>query len=434
MALQKYTLHDGSVIWGFENEADLKSYVAAEGAKSTLSHDAGGSGGRPLGEGLKGYFEEAARERKAMTMTVADIFRYGKTLALGAINPKQSMADVLDILTLTDEIRQNIVKGFGVGGGLMDDFIESTVYAAQEFQGFALTANDAFEVLSKTVQELGRNMQIPPSTLADFTKLQYLYDGLDAGVLIGEFDKIGMESKAASEATLDAIQGAQVLGATTSKFLPAVTKEISKINTYGFKNGVNGLAKMVAEAQILGLNFGEVISLADKLYNPEAAVELAANLQMIGGAANEMLDPFQLMYMAQNDVESLQKSIVETAKSAVQFNEETGRFEIGSPEARMRLKAQADALGMDFQTLADSAIKAQKRTAAITELGAMTQLSEKDRELIASMADIGEGGEFQLTLGKETINFDDLEARMRTDSSIMQKISEQASKDKKEYG
>ena len=149
------------------------------------------------------------------------------------------------------------------------------------------------------------------------TKLQFLYEGLDAGNLVGEFDKIGMGTQAAADATVDAIQGAQSMGAVTSKFLPAVTKEIEKINTYGFKNGVDGLAKMVAESQILGLNFGEVISLADKLYSPEAAVELAAELQMIGGAANEMLDPFQLMYMAQNDVEGLKDAIVDTAQSAV---------------------------------------------------------------------------------------------------------------------
>ena len=58
----------------------------------------------------------------------------------------------------------------------------------------------------------------------------------------------------------------------------------------------------------------------------------------------------------------------------------------------------------------------------------MTALSEKDRELIASMADIGEGGEFQLTLGDETINFDDLEERMRQDTSLLTKVQEQSSK------
>ena len=425
---KKYEDKNGKEFYGFESEADLKSYVTQQ--KSESSFETGtSSGGVEIGAGLQGLFENMAKERKAMDMQISDVIRYTKQTAGGAIkNRKETFSDLMDILTLTDDIRQNIVKGFGLGGGLMDDFVATTVYAAQEFEGFALTANDAFEVMSNTVKELGRTIAVPPSALADLTKLQFLYEGLDAGNLVGEFDKIGMGTQAAADATVDAIQGAQSMGAVTSKFLPAVTKEIEKINTYGFKNGVDGLAKMVAESQILGLNFGEVISLADKLYSPEAAVELAAELQMIGGAANEMLDPFQLMYMAQNDVEGLKDAIVDTAQSAVQFNNETGQFEIGSPESRMRLKAQAEAMGMDFQDLANSAIKAKKRTAAITELGSMTALSEKDRELIASMADIGEGGEFQLTLGDETINFDDLEERMRQDTSLLTKVQEQSSK------
>ncbi len=426
---KKYTDVNGNEFYGFETEADLRAYVSAESSRTSLDRGTS-SGGETIGVGMKGMLENMAKERKAMDMAVEDIYRYGNLATGGIIQKRQeAFADVIDILTLTDEIRQNIVKSFGVGGGLMDDFVATTVYAAQEFEGFALTANDAFEVLSSTVQELGRNIAIPPSALADLTKLEFLYEGLDAGQLVAEFDKIGMGTQAAAESTVDAIQGAQSLGAVTSKFLPAVTKEIEKINTYGFKNGVDGLAKMVAESQILGLNFGEVISLADKLYSPEAAVELAAELQMIGGAANEMLDPFQLMYMAQNDVEGLKDAIVETAESAVQFNNETGQFEIGSPESRMRLKAQAEAMGMSFQDLANSAIKAKKRTAAITELGQFAGLNEKDRELIASMADIGEGGEFQLTLGDETINFDDLEERMRQDTSLLTKIQEQSSKE-----
>ena len=427
-APKKYTDRDGKVFYGFESEADLKAYVSSESSKTNLDRSTS-TGGMKIGAGMQGMLENFAKERKAMDLQVQDIYRYGKMVTGGAIKKRQeAFSDVIDILTLTDEIRQNIVKSFGIGGGLMDDFVATTVYAAQEFEGFALTANDAFEVLSSTVQELGRNIAIPPSALADLTKLEYLYEGLDAGQLVGEFDKIGMGSKAAADATVDAIQGAQSMGAVTSKFLPAVTKEIEKINTYGFKNGVDGLAKMVAESQILGLNFGEVISLADKLYSPEAAVELAAELQMIGGAANEMLDPFQLMYMAQNDVDGLKDSIIETAQSAVQFNNETGQFEIGSPESRMRLKAQAEAMGMDFQDLANSAIKAKKRTAAITELGQFAALSKEDKELIASMADIGEGGEFELTLGDETIDFGDLEERMREDTSLLSKIQEQSSK------
>ena len=163
---KKYEDKNGKTFYGFESEADLKTYVKTENADSFGAGTS--SGAVEIGAGLQGLFENMAKERKAMDMQLSDVIRYTKQTAGGAVvNRKETFSDLMDILTLTDDIRQNIVKGFGLGGGLMDDFVATTVYAAQEFEGFALTANDAFEVLESTVQELGRTIAIPPSALAD---------------------------------------------------------------------------------------------------------------------------------------------------------------------------------------------------------------------------------------------------------------------------
>jgi len=209
--------------------------------------------------------------------------------------------------------------------------------------------------------------------------------------------------------------------------LPTVQANISKINTYGFKNGVDGLTEMVAKAQVLGFEMSNVLLVADKAFTPEGAIEMASKLQMIGGAASELLDPFQLMYMAQNDVEGLMDSLTKTAEAAVTFNKETGEFGI-SPAERLRLKAVADATGADYNNLADTAVKAAKRTQAIGKLGGIPQLSEQDKELIASMSDIDASGEFLVRLGTEDIQFDDLAAELAEHPEMIDKLRQQSEK------
>ena len=285
-----------------------------------------------------------------------------------------SMEAYLDILSLTDQMRKDIISGIGMDEIFMDDLILGVTDVATELAGFALTVNDVQAVLLELATQTGRAFMIPKEALANAVKLKELYN-IDMSSVISEFDKIGVGSLEATETTNRAIATAGRYGATVSKFLPKVEQNISKINTYGFKNGVDGLTRMVAESQILGYNFDNVMQMADKAFTPEGAIEMAARLQMIGGAASELLDPFQLMYMAQNDVEGLMLALQKTAETAVTFNKETGEFGI-SPGERMRLKALAEATGQDYENLAETAIKAAKRTQAIGKLGGIPELSE----------------------------------------------------------
>ena len=342
-----------------------------------------------------------------------------------------SMEAYLDILSLTDQMRKDIISGIGMDEIFMDDLILGVTDVAAELGGFALTVNDVQEVLVELATQTGRAFMIPKEALANAVKLKELYN-IDMSSVISEFDKIGVGSLEATETTNRAIATAGRYGATVSKFLPKVEQNISKINTYGFKNGVDGLTRMVAESQILGYNFDNVMQMADKAFTPEGAIEMAARLQMIGGAASELLDPFQLMYMAQNDVEGLMLALQKTAETAVTFNKETGEFGI-SPGERMRLKALAEATGQDYENLAETAIKAAKRTQAIGKLGGIPELSEDDKTLIASMADIQPGGEFKVRLGKDELSFDELRATIIEEDGkqggIMDKLRTQTEKD-----
>ena len=131
-----------------------------------------------------------------------------------------------------------------------------------------------------------------------------------------------------------------------------VNKNLKLMTSYNFKDGVKGLSNMVAQAQALRIDMSTTVNLADKLMSPEAAIETAAGFQMLGGAIGKLGDPFQLLHMAQTDMEGLQDSVVGMAAASVSFNEDTGEFDIAVTEM-YRLREAAELAGMGYEEMTD---------------------------------------------------------------------------------
>lgn len=345
---------------------------------------------------------------------------------------KQRLLALRELNALADSIRKNLTTNIGMTEGMMDMTTSVITLASGQLEGFNLTANDIMETLATTMETVGRQLSIPPTILADMTKIDSLFGEVSAD-FVANFDKIGSGAFEATNAIKNTVLVAQNMGLTVSTLLPDVAKNIDKINTYGFKNGVAGLTQMVAQGQRLGLTMDSVLKVSDKAFSPEGAIDMAAQLQMIGGAAGELLDPFQLMYMAQNDVEGLQEAIVKSTESAVTFNEQTGEFGI-PPAERMRLQKTAEAMGISYEELAETAVRNAKRTQALAQFDVGGNIDERTQELIAGMAEVGPGGKMSITVEDEkgqaqTILLEELNDKMASNPRLLEKIQDQANRD-----
>jgi hypothetical protein len=407
---------------------DLKKKVAdLENQLSSGSRNYSGAGGIGSATSL---FTNLEKEVRQANLTMDETIGILQTMATGG--PNQRILAFRELNALADGFRKTLTKNIGMTEGMMDQTTDVILYASGQLDGFALTANDVLETLEDTMSTVGRQLSIPPSVLADMSKIDSLFGEVSAD-FVANFDKIGSGAFAATQAIQDTVLVAQNMGLTVSKLLPDVAKNISKINTYGFKNGVQGLTSMVAQSQRLGLSMEGVLAVSDKAFSPEGAIEMAAQLQMIGGATAELLDPFQLMYMAQNDVEALGESIVEMTESAVNFDAATGEFGL-TPSDRMRLKKQAEALGLDYEELAETAIRNAKRTQALAQFDIGGNIDERTAELISGMAEVGPGGKMSISIADEsgeaqTYLLEDLNQLMRENPELLKNIEEQANKD-----
>jgi hypothetical protein len=117
---------------------------------------------------------------------------------------------------------------------------------------------------------------------------------------------------------------------------------------------------------------------------------MASGMQMLGGNIGALGDPFKLLYMAQNDVEGLQNEFIKVAAASAEYNKETGQFKIGTQQM-YRLKEMADQLGMKYEDVARSAISARKEQEVMSQTSFSTGMSEEDKRLLASMAEVKDG-------------------------------------------
>ena len=181
------------------------------------------------------------------------------------------------------------------------------------------------------------------------------------------------------------------LGLNSKRITEELSKNLGKLNEYGFANGVQGLNRMVQKSAEFRMNMQNVFTIADKVMSPEAAIELTANLQVLGGAIGDFNDPLKLMYMATNNVEGLQDSLIGAASGLATYNKEQGRFEVTGVNLR-RAKEMANQLGITVGDLNKTAVVAQERLLANTELLSRGfKIESKDKEFITNMAQMKDG-------------------------------------------
>jgi hypothetical protein len=125
--------------------------------------------------------------------------------------------------------------------------------------------------------------------------------------------------------------------------------------------------------------------------DPSNAIDMVANLQVIGGAFGDLNDPLKLMYDATNNVEALQDSLIKAASGLATYNQEQGRFEILGINQR-RVRDMAAAMGVDYRELTKSAIASQERMLANNDLMAKGfSIPEKDKEFITNLSKMDNG-------------------------------------------
>lgn len=227
------------------------------------------------------------------------------------------------------------------------------------------------------------------------------------GKMIGGFTQLGFSQAKSVNILNKTVAIAKSFGVDAKKLTGTVNENIKLAQTYGFKGGVEGLTKMAAQAQRLGIDIQKAVSVSEGILDggPEEAMKIASELQAIGGNIGALGDAGQLMHMAMYDMEGLQDQITKASAASVTFNEQTGEFKI-SGEEMLRLRQQAKALGLSYADVSQSAINLRKEQEIMSRVPFLSSFSEEERNLVASLAEIGPGGTVSLNIPGMTETLD----------------------------
>jgi len=312
-----------------------------------------------------------------------------------------SMKDaMLGVINLTDfatfkeldELSNTIQQNFGLARGRVSEFKTAIADAAPELAKMGYTQQESADLIADSMDGLKTSALLSTKTLTEMGAVSKV-TGLDVKDLTEGFRSVGISMQKVGDEMKEVTNYARSVGMSVKSISTGVQQNIEKINLYNFDNGVQGLAKMAATSERFGLSMNNTFRIAEELFSPENAINMAAGLQRLGVASSALLDPLRAMDLAQNDPEALQKEIVNLSKEFTTFNEKTGKMEI-LPGAQRRLREVAKELNIDAAEFAKMSIQAGDFDRKLKQIR-MPSLAEGDdatKELIASMAQLDSSG------------------------------------------
>lgn len=322
-------------------------------------------------------------------------------LAQGGLNPieilksgaGQAFEAIVDQLKMESELLSEVNSKVGISGELSDGLRKDMVAASVEASKYGVTLKDIGDLYTGMSEKSGKfaiinrdliEKSVPVATALSKTMSEY-------ADTISEFEKVGLGMDKTNKLLEQTTVRSTSLGLSAKKIATDIQTNISKLNEYGFQNGYKGLEKMAQKAAEFRMEMSSVTAIADKVFSPEGAIDMAANLQVLGGAMGDFNDPIKLMYNATNNVGGLQDALIGAAQGLATYNQEQGRFEITGVNLR-KSKEMAAALGISMGELGKTAIAAAERSSAATALMSNAfDIPDDQKEFLTNMSRMQDG-------------------------------------------
>ena len=295
------------------------------------------------------------------------------------------------VLTL-DNAASEMLKKFGQGQAMSDLLRGSMAEAVTSVRKLGGDIADVLATQKDASEALGRNVVLSEQTTKDLYATMKVTGQSVKDIVTGMADA-GIGAGRATNEMLKVVNVARESGVNAQAVSGAVIKNMEALNKFNFAGGVEGLAKMAAQSTALRVDMGKTLELADRLFDPEKAIDMAASMQRLGVSQSSLLDPLKLMDLAQNDPAELQNQIAQMSKQFVQLGKD-GHFEI-MPGAKRQLREISSAMGISYNDITKMALGSADLDKKMKEIS-FPSATEDQKKMIANMAEMGAGGTYEI--------------------------------------
>jgi len=321
-----------------------------------------------------------------------------------------------------DEKAHDIAKSFGQGAEAISGLKVAMAGAVTSVELLGGTFANIAEIQQGVGEALGRNVLLNSQAYEKLFAAEQV-SGKTAKEIVDKFKDAGIAAYDAGKQMETVINSARQIGANAVAVSKQVLENTEYMNRFNFEGGVEGLSKMAAQAVSLRVDMSKTLAFAEKVFNPEGAIEMAAAMQRLGVAQSDLLDPLRLMDLSANDPTELQNQIVQMTQQFVQLNK-NGQFEI-MPGAKRQFYEISKAMDIPYETLTKMAIGSKELDDKMKKISFPSSIaSDDDRKMIANMAEFNKGtGKFEVSFSddKGKLVTKDVTKLSETDRDLLKK-------------
>ena len=225
----------------------------------------------------------------------------------------------------------------------------------------------------------------------------------NATELIGNFQNLGYSMDKTLEFTDFVRDKSMSMSMNQTKVLSKVNELVVSLTGFGVNRGLKAMTNLVIDAQRLRLDVNNSVDkFKDAFTDPEMAVEVAANVKLLGGKfAFYFGDPFKLMAKSMYEPQELTAELLEALKDKA-FKGKNGNFQI-SPADREIIREFAKSIGQDnvdelFNVAIEQSKFADKIEALGKRFGSISSITEEQRILLTNLMTMNEDGSYSIKL------------------------------------
>jgi hypothetical protein len=293
-------------------------------------------------------------------------------------------------------------KSFIGNRARVQEFMTELTNVGPEIQGLGGKFEDAGKTIESVAKASRRNVIASKEDIKElFSTSQIL--GKDVTTIVDSFAKVGVMYSDISEKVVESISYANSIGVNAKNVMADVVANTDQLSRFNFDGGVKGLTKMAAQASMLRFDMKQTFELADKVLDPDKAIEVASAFQRLGVSAGNLTDPFMLMNQSINDPSGLQDSLINVAKQFTYFDAEANQFKI-NPQGILTLREMEAQTGVSAKAMREAALSAadfDKRLGDIKKTGKIGGFSEDDQKLITNLTRMGDKGSYEIKVKED---------------------------------
>ena len=290
-----------------------------------------------------------------------------------------------------DEQITKMVATFGLTNDELKKYRDASYKAGVElaFQ-YGKTQEDMVKLQQGYAEATGKNIVLTKDNYEAQFQLQQLMGDENSLAFTSGIEQFGVGINDARDRLYEIYKLNKTTGVSWSKTSKELNNNLKLAQKYNFKGGLDNMMKMTVWANKMKINMQTIGSIADKISNPEGAIETAAKLQVLGGAFATMANPLQMLYESLDDVGGLAQRVEKMFDGIGRFDRDLGEVRIAGPD-RLRVKAAAEAMGMSYEEAMNIVNNKAKRGAVEQDVKFNPEITKDNRDFLATLAQWNNG-------------------------------------------